>query len=85
MSILLINSNYESPLGASNVIFDTVILANCLFAMKDSSYESITGAFKEYQELRFPYAQVSFNSSSGMAKILNGQVTINFFIIVFTT
>ncbi|KAF9426460.1 hypothetical protein BGZ76_002757 [Entomortierella beljakovae] len=59
--------------GACNALYDAVILANCLYAMKDSSAKSITLAFDEYYTERFEYANFAFNSSTGMAKLLNGQ------------
>ncbi|KAF9411556.1 hypothetical protein BGZ76_005331, partial [Entomortierella beljakovae] len=59
--------------GAKNALEDAITLANCLYAMKDSSYTSITGAFDEYYRQRFSYAEEAFNGSSLNAKILNGQ------------
>ncbi|KAF9435166.1 hypothetical protein BGZ76_006771 [Entomortierella beljakovae] len=59
--------------GAANALHDAIVLANCLYAMKDASDESVHAAFSDYYDQRFVYAEAAFNNSSGMAKILNGQ------------
>ncbi|KAF9435168.1 hypothetical protein BGZ76_006773 [Entomortierella beljakovae] len=59
--------------GAANAIHDAIALANCLYAMKDNSEESIHTAFRDYYEQRFIHAEEAYNMSSFMAKILNGQ------------
>ncbi|KAF9429371.1 hypothetical protein BGZ76_001399, partial [Entomortierella beljakovae] len=59
--------------GAANAIHDAVILANCIFALKDTSAESIKAAFSDYYNQRFSYAKAACDNSSGFAKILNGQ------------
>ncbi|KAF9410291.1 hypothetical protein BGZ76_005543 [Entomortierella beljakovae] len=41
--------------------------------MKDSSEKSITLAFGDYHKDRFKYANLVFNSSTGMDKLMNGQ------------
>ncbi|KAF9424447.1 hypothetical protein BGZ76_003522 [Entomortierella beljakovae] len=59
--------------GAANAIYDSVVLANHLYSMKDTSDESIKAAFSGYYSERFKYAKKAFEISSGMAKVLNGQ------------
>ncbi|KAF8950599.1 hypothetical protein BGZ46_004428, partial [Entomortierella lignicola] len=59
--------------GARNAIEDAVVLANCLYFMKDTSSESISSAFQDYYRQRYHYAEKAFNTSSFFAKILNGQ------------
>ncbi|KAF9423746.1 hypothetical protein BGZ76_003619, partial [Entomortierella beljakovae] len=59
--------------GAKIAIEDAIVFANCLYAMKDKSMASITGAFEEYYKQRFPYAEEAYTFSSLNSKILNGQ------------
>ncbi|KAF9426459.1 hypothetical protein BGZ76_002756 [Entomortierella beljakovae] len=59
--------------GASNALYDAIVLANCLYALKDTSSASLTAAFEEYYTDRYEFASMAFTSSSGMAKLLNGQ------------
>ncbi|KAF9415759.1 hypothetical protein BGZ76_004756, partial [Entomortierella beljakovae] len=59
--------------GASNAIYDAVILANCLYAMKDSSEKSLLAAFTDYYEQRFSCAEEAYKMSTNMSMILNGQ------------
>ncbi|KAF9429959.1 hypothetical protein BGZ76_001046, partial [Entomortierella beljakovae] len=59
--------------GAFNSILDAAVLANCLYAMKDNSEESIHAAFASYFEQRFSHAKDAYEMSSAMSKILNGQ------------
>jgi hypothetical protein len=44
--------------------------------MNNSSMESITEAFKKYQDLRYPYAKDGYTSSVEAAKGLGGQVRV---------
>ncbi|KAF9183095.1 hypothetical protein BGZ49_004628, partial [Haplosporangium sp. Z 27] len=59
--------------GATTAIQEAIVLANCIYAMPDNNSESINKAFKEYYDYCYPNAEAVFNTSSGMAKILNGQ------------
>ncbi|KAG0305464.1 hypothetical protein BGZ98_004085 [Dissophora globulifera] len=59
--------------GAVNAMQDAVVLANCLYSMKDSSQGSITGAYKEYYKQRFERSEVQFERSSAMSKTISGQ------------
>ncbi|KAF9426576.1 hypothetical protein BGZ76_002699 [Entomortierella beljakovae] len=59
--------------GASNALLDAIVLANCLYAMKDNSEKSIHAAFKDYYDQRFEFAADAFKYSTNMSNILNGQ------------
>ncbi|KAF9203228.1 hypothetical protein BGZ49_006648 [Haplosporangium sp. Z 27] len=59
--------------GARLAIDDAVVLANCLYFMKDTSATSITSAFDEYYRQRYHHTVDEFNGSSFFSKILNGQ------------
>ncbi|KAF9408657.1 hypothetical protein BGZ76_005816, partial [Entomortierella beljakovae] len=59
--------------GASNALHDAVVLANCLYAMKDNSEQSIHAAFKDYYDQRFEYAADAYKMSSAMSNLFNGQ------------
>ncbi|KAF9435169.1 hypothetical protein BGZ76_006774 [Entomortierella beljakovae] len=59
--------------GASNAIYDAIILSNCLYAMKDRSEKSIQTAFKDYYDLRFSHAEEAYNMSAFTSMFLNGQ------------
>ncbi|KAF9429068.1 hypothetical protein BGZ76_001867, partial [Entomortierella beljakovae] len=59
--------------GAINALYDAIVLANCIYAMKDTSATSVKNAFSEYYKARFKFAKLSYDTSTGMSKILNGQ------------
>lgn len=40
-------------IGAVNAMQDAVILANCLYDLKDNTQKSITAAFKSYYDQRY--------------------------------
>ncbi|KAF9106487.1 hypothetical protein BGX27_009142 [Mortierella sp. AM989] len=63
-------------LGAVNAFQDAVILANCLYEMKDNSLQSITSAFKEYYTQRYDHVQAQCNRSHRLAKAIFGQTLI---------
>ncbi|KAF9398168.1 hypothetical protein BGZ76_008208, partial [Entomortierella beljakovae] len=60
-------------IGAANAIQDAIVLANCIYAMKDNTEKSIHAAFSNYYEQRYKYAEIAYHSSADMSKILNGQ------------
>ncbi|KAF9082625.1 hypothetical protein BGX27_004443, partial [Mortierella sp. AM989] len=62
--------------GAINAFQDSVILANCLYEMKDASSESITSAFEKYYVQRYHRVQAQFDRSHLLSKILSGQKLI---------
>ncbi|KAF9200244.1 hypothetical protein BGZ49_009546 [Haplosporangium sp. Z 27] len=64
--------------GAVMAMKDAVVLANCIYKMKDSSSSSVKSAFESYYEQRFPEADVQFRSSTLMSKVMGGQVCIPF-------
>ncbi|KAF9359789.1 hypothetical protein BGX26_011448 [Mortierella sp. AD094] len=59
--------------GAGMAMRDAVVLANCIYNMKDYSTESINTAFASYYKQRFPEANIQFKNSANMAKIMFGQ------------
>ncbi|KAF9435170.1 hypothetical protein BGZ76_006775 [Entomortierella beljakovae] len=59
--------------GAANAMHDAVVLANCIYLMKDNSGESIYAAFADYFDQRFKHAELAYNMSSHTSKFLNGQ------------
>ncbi|KAF9080763.1 hypothetical protein BGX27_005287, partial [Mortierella sp. AM989] len=68
--------NPAGGFGAINAFQDSVVLANCLYEMKDASSESITSAFGEYYAQRFHRAQAQFDRSHTLSKVLLGQELI---------
>lgn len=63
------------PLGAVNAMQDVVVLANCIYNMKDSSPTSITAAFQEYYRQRYPLLDAQIKHSKVMCSVLGGKVT----------
>ncbi|KAF9188238.1 hypothetical protein BGZ49_003962 [Haplosporangium sp. Z 27] len=59
--------------GARNAIDDAIVLANCLYFMKDTTARNIRLAFEDYYRQRYYYAEAAFNNSSFFSKLLNGQ------------
>ncbi|KAF9092203.1 hypothetical protein BGX27_001870, partial [Mortierella sp. AM989] len=59
--------------GARNAICDAIVLANCIYAMPDSSSKSIEASFKEYYRQSYQHAEVAYDLSVMWSKILNGQ------------
>ncbi|KAF9160882.1 hypothetical protein BGX20_002359, partial [Mortierella sp. AD010] len=59
--------------GAVNAMQDSVVLANYLFNMPDSSPESITAAFEGYYKQRHHRAGNDIERSKAMTKLTNGQ------------
>ncbi|KAF9994184.1 hypothetical protein BGZ79_001093 [Entomortierella chlamydospora] len=61
--------------GAQQAIQDSIVLANCLYNMTDSSLKSIKTAFEEYYRQRYHRAELGFNTSVLMSKVMNGHPT----------
>ncbi|KAG0005991.1 hypothetical protein BGZ80_002181 [Entomortierella chlamydospora] len=59
--------------GAGMAMRDAIVLANCIYNMKDYSTESVNAAFASYYRQRFPEADIQFKNSANMAKIMFGQ------------
>ncbi|KAG0217445.1 hypothetical protein BGX31_000246 [Mortierella sp. GBA43] len=63
--------------GAVNAMEDAVILANCLYDISGGKEpvtpDTITAAFKDYKQQRYPHAKYQVENSQEMAKLLNGQ------------
>ncbi|KAF9287646.1 hypothetical protein BGZ68_001505 [Mortierella alpina] len=62
--------------GAMSAMQDAVVLANCLFEMKELTTPIISAAFQEYQSQRFRHARTQFVKSRLMTKLLAGQSLI---------
>ncbi|KAF9198676.1 hypothetical protein BGZ49_000423 [Haplosporangium sp. Z 27] len=59
--------------GAGMAMRDAVVLANCIFNMRDQSDESIKTAFASYYKQRAPEADITFKNSATMGKLMFGQ------------
>ncbi|KAG0369309.1 hypothetical protein BGZ54_010335 [Gamsiella multidivaricata] len=59
--------------GELNEIHDAVILANCLFELKDLGLKSISASFKAYYSQRYPYAIAQFQYSRAVTRLVVGQ------------
>ena len=59
--------------GAANAFQDSVILANCLYDLKDNSQASITTAFESYYDQRFQHAKGAYEASEMAGKIMAGS------------
>ncbi|KAF9198679.1 hypothetical protein BGZ49_000426, partial [Haplosporangium sp. Z 27] len=59
--------------GAVMAMKDAVVLANCIFNMKDYSTKSVKSAFESYYSQRFTDANSQFKNSSYISKFLFGQ------------
>lgn len=51
---------------------DSVILANCLYDLKDNTQASITEAFKSYRAQRWDHAREQYDNSKFLAKVVGG-------------
>ncbi|KAG0049674.1 hypothetical protein BGZ83_005508 [Gryganskiella cystojenkinii] len=58
--------------GAVNALQDAVVLANCLYDLKDSSEKSLTAAFQSYYKQRYQHAKGHYNTSKLLAKVVGG-------------
>lgn len=64
--------------GAVNAMQDAVILANCLYDIKPTSFESIKEALKEYRDQRFDCIEQQYTQSHIYAKLQYGHVSTLF-------
>lgn len=64
-------------LGAMNAMQDAVVLANCLYDLKDLSPESLTTAFEDYKSQRYKEAKKQVANSKLNARVSSGQVQCN--------
>ncbi|KAF9995003.1 hypothetical protein BGZ65_009362, partial [Modicella reniformis] len=60
-------------LGAVDAMQDAVVLANCIYNMRDTRPENITAAFKDYYRERYNHADKHFHQSSMRTKAWFGQ------------
>ncbi|GJJ71386.1 hypothetical protein EMPS_03736 [Entomortierella parvispora] len=58
--------------GAVNSLQDAVILANCLYDLKDNTQKSITAAFQSYFNQRYSHAKGQYETSKLLAKVVGG-------------
>ncbi|KAG0215954.1 hypothetical protein BGX28_007180 [Mortierella sp. GBA30] len=63
--------------GAINAMQDAVILANCLYDLPDLTPKSITAAFLDYKEQRYPQAKKLIGISKMNALITTGQTILD--------
>ncbi|GJJ74036.1 hypothetical protein EMPS_06394 [Entomortierella parvispora] len=59
--------------GAVNAIQDAVVLANCLYDLKNLSVDSLTDAFQSYYEQRYERTKMLYKLSEQFSKVLSGQ------------
>ncbi|KAF9101461.1 hypothetical protein BGX27_011477, partial [Mortierella sp. AM989] len=59
--------------GAVMAMKDAVVLANCIYAMKDLTTKSVVAGFDNYYKQRFPEAEVQAKNSDILTKVLFGQ------------
>ncbi|KAF9201537.1 hypothetical protein BGZ49_008232 [Haplosporangium sp. Z 27] len=59
--------------GAVMAMKDAVVLANCIFNMKDNSNQSVKAAFESYYNQRSPEAEIVYQTGIVMSKIMAGQ------------
>ncbi|KAF9201534.1 hypothetical protein BGZ49_008229 [Haplosporangium sp. Z 27] len=59
--------------GAVMAMKDSVVLANCLYSMRDHSAKSVKSAFTSYYRQRYPEAEIMSKGSSFFSKIMFGQ------------
>ncbi|KAF8977191.1 hypothetical protein BGZ46_007575 [Entomortierella lignicola] len=66
----------SAGLGAVNAIQDAVVLANCIYEMKDNSFESVEEALKGYRKLRYDEAKLQYETSKFSGKVFYGHTLI---------
>ncbi|KAG0255405.1 hypothetical protein BG011_005151 [Mortierella polycephala] len=59
--------------GAVNAMQDAVILANCLYELADATPKSVTTAFQDYYNQRYPHAKAVLKYSQFISNTMNGQ------------
>ncbi|KAI8345026.1 hypothetical protein B0O80DRAFT_310728 [Mortierella sp. GBAus27b] len=59
--------------GAVNAMHDAVILANALYNMPDSTPRSITAAFQEYYDQRYPRLDAQIKRSKSLQSVMGGK------------
>ncbi|KAG0044373.1 hypothetical protein BGZ83_010408 [Gryganskiella cystojenkinii] len=59
--------------GAVNAMQDAVVLASCLYDLKDNSVPSLTKVFQSYYDQRYPQAKGQYENSQVTAKLMSGQ------------
>jgi 2-polyprenyl-6-methoxyphenol hydroxylase-like FAD-dependent oxidoreductase len=66
--------------GAVNAMQDAVILANCLYDIKPTSFENIKIALNEYRDQRFELVKAQYATSHFVAKLQYGHVSFYIFL-----
>lgn len=59
--------------GAINAMQDAVILANCIYDLKDNSLPSLTLVLQSFYEQRFGPAKTNYKDSQTISKVMIGQ------------
>ncbi|KAF8953789.1 hypothetical protein BGZ46_003137 [Entomortierella lignicola] len=65
----------SSGLGAVNAIQDAVVLANCIYEMRMTSYDSVQKALENYRDQRFDGAKTQHESSKFTGRVIYGHVS----------
>ncbi|KAF8949750.1 hypothetical protein BGZ46_004960, partial [Entomortierella lignicola] len=59
--------------GAVLAMKDAVVLANCIFNMKDDSSKSIKSAFESYYKQCYPEGEIQVQNGTHMTRVMLGQ------------
>ncbi|KAF9171147.1 hypothetical protein BGX20_008060 [Mortierella sp. AD010] len=59
--------------GAVNAIQDAIILANCIYEMRENSYDAIVTALTSYREQQYDYSKTQYESSKFNGKVFYGH------------
>ncbi|KAG0221782.1 hypothetical protein BGX31_009565 [Mortierella sp. GBA43] len=62
--------------GAINAMQDAVVLANCIYNLKDISRSSITAAFQEYYRQRYTLLDAQIKHGQMMNSVLGGKTLV---------
>ncbi|KAI1312279.1 hypothetical protein EDD11_002998 [Mortierella claussenii] len=66
--------------GAINAMQDAVIIANCIYDLKSTSYKHIEAALDDYKSQRYAQAKKQVNISAMVGKVLYGQTWVEKFL-----
>ncbi|KAG9069579.1 hypothetical protein KI688_010483 [Linnemannia hyalina] len=63
--------------GSVNAMIDSVVLANCLYDIKPTSYDNIKAALGHYREQRFEKVKAQYADSHRNARLRYGHVRVS--------
>ncbi|KAF9101959.1 hypothetical protein BGX27_011246 [Mortierella sp. AM989] len=66
--------------GAVMAMKDAIVLANCLYNMKDKSNRSVKAALDDYYSQRYQEAEIQLKNSASMSLVMYGQKWIQRFL-----